>query len=948
MPRLRSVPAAGSREVAAALGFGGFGTTAAPVRAECVDSAPTRGVPPLMTSHDPVAASLLVHAPFVRRLAHALAGADGDDLAQETYMTALQAGHGEVNSVRGWLATIAANLARNLTRAENRRRRREANAGAARDAVPAVAEIVAREEARRHVVDAVLALPDPLRAVVLLRFFGGLDSRAIGQRLAMPASTVRTNLQRALAALRRRLDRDHGDLRAAWTAPLLAGTGRSPVMTLGMLLRTSWPLRSALGVAALVLVGWFVVGRLTAPPNPPHGAPVEVASGVQRDADAPMARAAAPSRDVVAIVPAADERGPEHLWGRVVDAATGAPVTGAEVVLEHRDADEMTSLDLAYNERAETVGTALTDRDGGFAFHVRRALQHRIAVRAAGYAPLCAAMCTGGSEFVLRLERPATVAGVVRAADGTPLADVVVATFVRGGNGDRTTTRTAGDGTFALGDLPPAVSYVVALPAGRTGSAWQQVTLEPGRRTHVEITIDAGRTVRGAVRDAETGIPIAGATISTSWTMRPGVTTAADGRYELGGLGRRATLHVRAEGYADQVRDAPPQDGPLTADFALERGDTIVGRVVDETGSGIAAAYVAAAAQQWDAAGGMDTFWRSGAVDDRGNFRIDHLGRDARSQPRGWQLLVRAPGMGSRVLAMPFRRLADGVLDIGDVRLAPQAILEGRVVDGDGRPVVGADVTLQGTPDDALAVAPEWQEFRPVYHFGTRDTRSAGDGTYRIAGLAAGSYTVHARPRGVSWQLDSEEQAVAAGALVTVSDLVADAGLTITGRVRLPGARQLPADTTIVIWAFGPTPDTPSAEVAADGTFTVERLQPGDYTLATLDAPPGFALAPRAGVAAGRQDVEVELVPSTTIEGSVVDADDQPIRGAPVWFFPQGVTTSRNSFTDAAGRFRIELAPGVVGQLGARHPDREMDQAHRPDVVAGTVDLVLKLPKRGK
>jgi hypothetical protein len=153
-----------------------------------------------------------------------------------------------------------------------------------------------------------------------------------------------------------------------------------------------------------------------------------------------------------------------------------------------------------------------------------------------------------------------------------------------------------------------------------------------------------------------------------------------------------------------------------------------------------------------------------------------------------------------------------------------------------------------------------------------------------------------------------------------------------------------PSDGDVIRAIFrGAMPDTPSAHVASDGTFVLERMQPGSYTLAVLDPPPGFALAPRAGVHAGSTGVELVLAPSTTIEGRVVDEDRKPVREARVYFFAAGVVNARNSFADADGRFRIEVAPGVVGKLGATHPDRLWCQAHRMDVVAGTTDITLEL-----
>src|SRR5262249_44735957 len=152
------------------------------------------------------------------------------------------------------------------------------------------------------------------------------------------------------------------------------------------------------------------------------------------------------------------------------------------------------------------------------------------------------------------------------------------------------------------------------------------------------------------------------------------------------------------------------QDPQLAVDFALGRGDLLTGRVLDGAGHGLGTAYVAAAADQWQGSGSVDVFWRSAVVGSDGRFRIHFLSRDQSMPratrdhpvPRAWQLLVRAPGMGTRVFAVPVQRFAAGEVDVGDIRLAPQGIVEGRVLRGDGAPVQGAEITLRGTPDGFL------------------------------------------------------------------------------------------------------------------------------------------------------------------------------------------------------------------------------------------------------
>src|SRR5262245_3325214 len=163
------------------------------------------GVPMAATATRP---ELLLHADFVRGLARALVGADGEDVAQQAWVRALQAAPPR-GDARAFLTTIVRRLAQNRLRSERRRSAREAAAVAAEPG-PTPEQVLAREEVRKRVVDAVLALDEPFRQVVLLRFYDDLAPRAIAQRLGVPPATVRTRLLRALDKLRARLDAEHG------------------------------------------------------------------------------------------------------------------------------------------------------------------------------------------------------------------------------------------------------------------------------------------------------------------------------------------------------------------------------------------------------------------------------------------------------------------------------------------------------------------------------------------------------------------------------------------------------------------------------------------------------------------------------------------------------------------------------------------------------------------
>lgn len=165
---------------------------------------------------------LLSHAGWIRGLARRLV-ADAftaDDVTQDTLLAALEHPPSADRPLRPWLARVLANVVRMRRRGEGRRATHEKRS-ARGEALPSPEELAERVGLERQVVDAVMALPEPYRATVLLRYFEGLSSAEIARRQGIPAATIRWRLQRGLAALRVELDRDFGGDRRAWCAALL-------------------------------------------------------------------------------------------------------------------------------------------------------------------------------------------------------------------------------------------------------------------------------------------------------------------------------------------------------------------------------------------------------------------------------------------------------------------------------------------------------------------------------------------------------------------------------------------------------------------------------------------------------------------------------------------------------------------------------------------------------
>src|SRR5215831_16800710 len=129
---------------------------------------------------DPDLNTLLHHRHFVRALAHRLLRDPdlADDVSQSVWLAALDEAPRQPPRARAWLASIVRHLAFNARRGERRRSEREARA-VRPEAVPSAAEMAERVETEQRLVAAVLALPEPMREAILLRFYEGLPPRAI-------------------------------------------------------------------------------------------------------------------------------------------------------------------------------------------------------------------------------------------------------------------------------------------------------------------------------------------------------------------------------------------------------------------------------------------------------------------------------------------------------------------------------------------------------------------------------------------------------------------------------------------------------------------------------------------------------------------------------------------------------------------------------------------------
>src|SRR5262245_5867612 len=130
---------------------------------------------------------LPAHGEFVRRLARSLVHDEhlADDVAQDSLIAAATHAAPPRVPLRAWLTGIVRNRVRMAVRSGARRTRHEQAAfGAAH--VPTAEELVSRLEVGRRLIDAVLALDEPYRSTVFLRFFEDRTPTEIARRTGVP------------------------------------------------------------------------------------------------------------------------------------------------------------------------------------------------------------------------------------------------------------------------------------------------------------------------------------------------------------------------------------------------------------------------------------------------------------------------------------------------------------------------------------------------------------------------------------------------------------------------------------------------------------------------------------------------------------------------------------------------------------------------------------------
>ena len=675
--------------------------------------------------------SLLEHSTWIRGLAAQLASDPGtaDDLVQKTWLAALQrppSSARDANSLRRWLAAVLRNFAHQERRGASRREAHEARA-ADPSRGPSTLDVVERASVQREVVQAVLALDEPYRTTILLRFYDGLPPRAIAKQMGVPVDTVRTRVARGVARLRQILDEGRGGDRTAWLAALAPFLLPPPsfLPTSPAALGATLVNAKVLIAASVLVVGGALTLYLatrpevgaaeTAPPAvaaPGAGAekstePAAPALAVEPAASAPgESRAPAPLATTKADVPAVAVA-PAMLRGRVLDDR-GATVSGMEVAADGAPGAKATSgtggsFEMPFPEK----GGKLLSTDPRYVTVL---------------AGLCGREPRDGDVVVViapRLE----VSGRVVGEEGYPLPGARIEIGVP--DDFRTRFRTVLDrsmnvgwtavadegGAFALDGAPRTEGAV--LRASSDGYVAFSGPLADHAGEGIVLTLARPRSedglLRGQVLDAA-GSPVGGAHVALGLEV---TRTESDGAFTFKlddprsiemnfGEPPREMTAVK-KGFLPARYEPPLVEGAPSwpAHVVLRLGETplaIEGQVVDDDGEPFDGAVVwisdstvlgagrrGAMHVENVLAGAEDVNWRRIEADGEGRFRIEGL------VPRDYHLRAIDPKTLLMADAGPF---AAGSVD-AEIRMPTDEIypkVAGRVLSHSGKPVAGASI----------------------------------------------------------------------------------------------------------------------------------------------------------------------------------------------------------------------------------------------------------------
>jgi protocatechuate 3,4-dioxygenase beta subunit len=478
-------------------------------------------------------------------------------------------------------------------------------------------------------------------------------------------------------------------------------------------------------------------------------------------------------------------------------------------------------------------------------------------------------------------------------------------------------------------------------------------------------------SVRGTVMDTRTGQPLAGASVTVrgAWGTqgRSSASTGPDGIFSLRSLpAGRYRIEASQPGYVNASRSGFRGFSP-TAVVVLSEGQhvddivirlapagSIAGRIVNGSEQSLTGILVSAMKASYRDGHREFSAGHTAFTDDHGEFRITGLGPGhyfiKATAPRGWEkgpapaqvyVPVFYPGVTDPAQTQPLDlRPGDELSAINlTLNLQHAVHVKGRILNSNGRPAKGAEVSLSQLPASGYTIEAE----------------ADAAGKFDIAAVPPGSYLLESQ---VSQDSDPTGRTFIGRATVSVAeanvdvpDLTAYPGATVSGHVRADSDRKISFGRTRI--TLKPASSSDGGDVAGtivqpDGSFEFSDVAEGNYRIELSSAPDGFYRkgsedGSDAGIVVSHGHapaVEIRLdAGAAQIQGAIYSdgENQQPAPGASVILIPDASRRSnsenyRFGVADRSGKFVLRsIPPGEY--LILAFEEMERDAAMNPDFI---------------
>ena len=598
--------------------------------------------------------------------------------------------------------------------------------------------------------------------------------------------------------------------------------------------------------------------------------------------------------------------------GQVVNAA-GEPKPQATVSVDFVD---LSKVPPAPNGAAPPTSLVLpagtTDATGHFDLGaLPPGAKARLIVEAPGCAQLGARIyaVTGAPPLRLVVVPEAVISGIVT-RDGQPVPGVAVLAWPDSG-GFLTLAHqatTGADGKYKVGALSTGTYHVVPTCPPEDGVArWRlRVATKSGEQTtDQDFSLTTSTVVTGTVTRADPPEPMKGVTVyaedpQAGLTLSSAVTDAA-GKYLLHVPPGDLRVHSSFDGVGklltlQEGETRPGQDFVVGRRLPAGGAATVSGHLT-HNGQPVPGVVILALTEGYT---GQDTTVADGSWTITGlpvgsyTFRLDHLPEGLLAGP--------LPALTVQAGAQP----------------ASQALT---VITGGS---ISGRVTIEGKPVAGVALDTHVTDSNGGWVF----TRTEGDGTYLLPGLATGTYTilVHDTPQGYA-PVTRSGVAVKVGELLGGQDFALTPGAGSAGGGSLFGKVTLDGKPLVGITVTARSAGVPDAHAVtdADGDYTFTGLGTAAYSLIVLNPPDGYAPVSRYPVTVkvgglfGTPDLV--LTPGALVSGTVTRGDTrQPLAGVEVAGIGLGGIYVPVK-TDAAGKYAFRLSPGFA-EIRITYPDQ--------------------------